>query len=145
MAPVDWVAYSVFVAMFALVAWRLRDVWSGVLDPSRTVPTGWLFTSVAWRAAVRASGAGLFVWLLGIVGLPALLLSPERDNGAFARPTGVVVAFLVAFGLGLLAMASVALFNRPRWFVPPPLRAAPGAVAEWRAERSGQRSAGRRR
>jgi hypothetical protein len=133
MTSLDWLIYGIFVAMFAFAAWRLPRLWKGEVDPAHGVPIGW--SPIGWSAAVRASVAGFLVWLTGVVGVPLVLLSPEPDDGTFARPAGVVIPVLVAFSLCGLAMATVALFNRPRRIVPPHLREAPGAVTQWRTTR----------
>ena len=79
--------------------------------------------------------AGFLGWLTGVVGTPLLLLSPEQEDGTSARGAGVAIPFLVAFVVCCLVTATVGLFNRPRWLVPPHVREAPGVVAQWRATR----------
>lgn len=82
-------------------------------------PEFWPWGSALWRASYRA--------MLPYVGLTAamavFLALPE--SGAFERVRTAVVWIAV----GMIAlMLSIALFNRPRFLVPPRLRSKPGEL-----------------
>ncbi len=92
-------------------------------------PAGWWpFDLPSWRALVRIAplGAGeAILWGAWFIaeGLP--------DSG----PVNAVETVLqVLVLLALASLLAVALFNRPRMLVSPPLRELPGAIEEWRSQ-----------
>lgn len=94
----------------------------------------WLWGEPLRRGFIR----GLHLGVLGSVvmvflGFAAAALEPTESIGP------VVGAALVLFFALLVLGGSVALFNRPRWVVPPHARNEPGAVHEWRVRRRERR------
>lgn len=140
MSGIDWVVYVLTSLVLLRFAFEVPRIWRGDVDRTANVPATWPWGGISWRAVIRAGPACLIGGLTMIVGVPVLLIAPEEANGTFARPLIVVLPFLGLFGLGLVAMAGVALFNRPRFLVAPHLRQAPGALAEWagRCDRRGR-------
>lgn len=138
MSLIDWVVYALFSLLMLRFAIEVPRIWRGDVDRSSAVPVTWPWGGISWRAVIRAGPAALIGGLTLIVGFPALLIAPEKANGAFARPLIVVLPVLGLFTLSLVAVLCVALLNRPRFLVAPHLRGAPGALAE-RAARGNER------
>jgi hypothetical protein len=95
-------------------------------------PAGWWpFDLPAWRALVRIAPLGAaeaVVWGAWFIveGLPD------------STPLDVIETVLqVLVLLALASLVTVALFNRPRILVSPPLRHLPGALEEWRSQGAG--------
>jgi hypothetical protein len=88
----------------------------------------WPFDLPSWRALVRiapvgaAEGAIWGAWYIA-EGLP--------DSGPVDTAEAVLQALIL---VALVLLLSVALFNRPRLLVSPPLRDLPGAIEEWRSQ-----------
>ena len=139
MSSFDWIAYGGFTVILLVALCRLPRVWRGDMDRMSPVPPGWPWSPIAWRAVIRSGPAAILGGITMVVGLPVLLIAPERAEGGFARPLVVVVPFLVLFALSVLLMLSVALFNRPAFLVAPHLREAPGVFAERAAQRQKRR------
>jgi hypothetical protein len=97
-----------------------------------TRPAGWWpFDLPSWRALVRIAPVGAaegVVWGAWFIaeGLP--------DSGPVDAVEAVLQVLMLA---ALTALLAVALFNRPRILVSPPLRALPGALEEWRSRDAG--------
>jgi hypothetical protein len=113
--------------------YSLRFVWRA--DPSREVPSWWLWGGPSYRGFARAIPLGVVsswpfllaaFWGLGLI----------TSMSASSTVSLLVLAALVIVGVGL--MLSVALFNRPKSFVPPKLREQPGAWHEISAARRAQ-------
>ena len=91
----------------------------------------WPFDLPSWRAVVRiaavgaAEGVAWGAWFI-FTGLP-------DSTAVDAVETALQVLVLAA----LASLLAVALFNRPRMFVSPPLRELPGAIEEWRTGDAG--------
>ena len=117
---------AVVGGLFGLVAMVRRPAG---LAADITRPAGWWpFDLPSWRALVRiapvgaAEGVVWGVWFIA-AGLPDSV------------PVDTVEAVLQVLMLAALAsLLAVALFNRPRIFVIPPLRELPGAIEEWRSQ-----------
>jgi hypothetical protein len=112
-------------------------VWRGEteLDGSDP-PAAWPLSEVVWRGVVRSAAAWWPLWALFFF---AGALASDAPSGSTRQTVGMLtglVALLLAFAIHI----PVLLFNRPRWIVPPRLRDEPGALAEWRARRRGQRA-----
>lgn len=144
MSGIDWLVYGLFSLMVLRFVFEVPRIWRGDVDRSAKVPATWPWGGISWRAMIRAGPAALILGLTAVVGLPVLLSAPEEANGMFSRPLTFVLPFLGLFYLGLVAAASVFLFNRPRFLVAPHLRQAPGALAE-RAGRADRRGRVRKR
>ncbi|MDE3194006.1 MAG: hypothetical protein KGN00_09990 [Chloroflexota bacterium] len=126
-----WAATMLYAAAQVWSFWReARSVpaWTGV-------PGWWPLGDALWRGTVRScavwvSMGSLAALLLGIVefggwrGRPAVIEGP-----AATLVTMLSAAILVLLGL----MASVVLFNKPGFVVPPHLRSEPSALARWAA------------
>lgn len=124
-----WATAMLFAAIHVRRFWRnARSVpaWIGV-------PGWWPLGGALWRGTVRSCA----VWV-SMGSLAALLLVMAEVGGWRGRPTAIEsltgalvttlsVAILVLLGL----MATVVLFNRPRFVVPPHLRSEPSALAQW--------------
>jgi hypothetical protein len=91
-------------------------------------PAGWWpFDLPSWRALVRIAPVGAVegvVWGVWFIaeGLP--------DSGLVDAVEAVLQVLMLA---ALASLLSIALFNRPRILVSPPLRELPGAIDEWRS------------
>jgi hypothetical protein len=90
-------------------------------------PDWWPFDLPAWRALVRIAPLGAAegtIW-------GAWFIANGLTDSAAVDALETVLQVLVAVALALIV--TVALFNRPRALVLPPLRPLPGAIEEWRA------------
>lgn len=93
---------------------------------SYKMPPYWLGGPRSWRAFRRAERP---------LGVGALSLGA----GATFEST-MPYAGIVFLGVVPLLVAMIALFNRPKWLVPPACRADQGLVEEWRTRRRLARS-----
>jgi hypothetical protein len=95
-------------------------------------PAGWWpFDLPAWRALVRIAPLGAaeaVVW-------GAWFIAAGLPDSTPVDAIETVLQVLVL--LALASLVTVALFNRPRILVSPPLRDLPGALEEWRSQGAG--------
>jgi hypothetical protein len=130
LSATDWFVAIGFLALVvgatavAARLWRAPEGWlegrlSGI----------WPYGGPLLRGFVRAFGA----ITIAAAALPLGLLA-----GWVVGAEALIVClgvFLVSWGVAV----SVALFNRPRFVVPPPLRQQPGALREWTSRRRADR------
>lgn len=135
-----WIIAGVIVATSL---YALRGFWSEWRGKSATDPyraaDWWPFGLVWWRALVRSGPAGTIEGPLVAAGY----VVSGSDNSSAQQAIEVLVAVLVA--LALLLTAAVALYNRPKFLVPPHLRKLPGAVDELKGAEVPQQESSRRR
>jgi hypothetical protein len=124
-----------FVVMMMSISiggtWAASRIWRNAQRYSNRVPVWWGGGPVSWRAYVRAGPALIgFLWLMTLVSVYTLLVVPlfGISNTAFLR---VVFGLLGLGGAAILLSVSIALFNRPRSFVPPELKNDTGAFEEF--------------
>jgi hypothetical protein len=90
-------------------------------------PAIWPYGDALWRGWVRALPSGAAGFTPGTTLGLYLLWGPDDLHAAAA----VVFLGLAGAALSFALMVTVALFNWPRFVVPPHLREQPGAVTEW--------------
>ena len=128
-SPAGIVAAVLMLAMFAFLSKLYgRDLWRDEAKLFRydAVPSWWVWGDATWHAYVRPllfGSVGFVVVIL--VGLflefgPSWLVDGEWFT---------VLLAVVSFGW-LGGMVTIALFNRPKSFVAPPLRGKPGLLRE---------------
>jgi hypothetical protein len=89
----------------------------------------WPFDLPSWRALVRIAPMGAAE---AVVWGAWFIAAGLADSG----PVDTVEAVLqILVLLALASLVAIALFNRPRILVSPPLRELPGAIEEWRSDR----------
>jgi hypothetical protein len=86
----------------------------------------WPFDLPSWRALVRIAPLGAAE---GVIWGAWFILQGLSDSTALDAAETVLQVLIV---ITLVLMVIVALYNRPRMFVSPPLRELPGALEEWR-------------
>ena len=125
----------VFAAVLVLFGLAITRIWQGTseLDTS-SAPSWWPFSKALWRGVMRAFPvqAACVILLIG-GGIGADL----AGKGSAGHDIGMSIGLVGLLGIFLLALP-VTFFNRPRFLVPPHQRDEPGAVAEWRAARTGR-------
>lgn len=111
--------------------WAVVRIWRNAQRYSSRVPVWWGGGPVSWRAYMRAGPALIvFLWLMTLLSVYTLLVVPLFGIGNTAFLRGV----FGLLGLGaaaILLSVSIALFNRPRSFVPPELKNDSGAFEEF--------------
>lgn len=126
MSAYELVGLAGLVVGALLAAARLPAVWRNEigLNPNR-VPAAWPFGAAMWHGYVRGLPVLCALFPLG---LPIALIN--RFGG---ETLNEVVLPPFAFGIlaAMLLCATIVFFNRPRFLVPPHLRAQPGALDEW--------------
>jgi hypothetical protein len=120
---------------------NLRRLWRDQLPMFARPQSWWPYGDAVWRAWIRAMPLG---WLAACTLVLALVTAPLVPSGdayplGFARPLWYTAPVLLVFLGSLLLMLTVALFNTPKWPVPPHLRAQRGALAEWWSRRRRKR------
>ncbi len=120
-----WIIAGVIVATSL---YAVRGFWSewrrrSASDPYRSADW-WPFDLLWWRALVRSGPAGTIEGPLVAAGY----VVSGFDSSSAQQVVEVIIAVLAA--IALLLTAAVALYNRPKFLVPPHLRELPGAVDE---------------
>ena len=90
-----------------------------------SAPDWWPFDLPSWRALVRIAPLGAaegVVW-------GGWFIADGLPDSALVDAAETLLQVLVVLAIGL--MVAVALWNRPRALVSPPLRHLPGALQEW--------------
>jgi hypothetical protein len=120
----DYFVAALFLALTLAGAWKLRESWSRSPSELGKPPPWWPWGVHAWNAFDRQ----LVPSLPGVALLALGLVFPEQAIWAF-------LFMLVIVPLGV----SIALFNRPKFLVPPAMRAQPGLISAY------SKTVGRRR
>ena len=120
---------------------RMLRVWRDSNTSERifkTMRSWWFWGDPLLRGWIRALPVGLIGgWLLvdSMIAAAALATETITSGVGFGILTLLVIGLFVSLGM----VATIMLFNRPRFAVPPHLRDQPGAVAEWRGSGSRRR------
>jgi hypothetical protein len=116
-------------AYFGLFVWLLPQWWRNErgIHP-QTPPPDWPWSGAFWRSLVRLWGPVTYVCLVGI---PATIVTIFVSEGLLSDIT-LAITGIVGW-TAIFVLPSVWLFNRPRFLLPPHLRALPG----WLADRRG--------
>lgn len=128
------VVLGMIVVIGLAIAWRVMGprYWRG--DPTTldsSPPLWWFLSEDAWRGYLRSTPATApLTVLFGFCGVIAMAFGEGSATGV---TFGLIGAALLPLGLALAA--SVTLWNRPRFVVPPPLRSEPGTRAQRRNRR----------
>jgi hypothetical protein len=121
---------------------RMPNIWSDEQMSDRlfkTMRSWWPWGEPLLRGWIRALPAGLMGgWLLVAATIVAAMVATEKLASSPGFGGLAILVFLVFLSLG--TVASIVLFNRPSFAVPPHLRSQTGAVSEWRGARSRRRS-----
>jgi hypothetical protein len=115
--------------LFGLAAIARRP--AGLVADLDQPPEWWPFDLPSWRALVRIAPVGA---LEGVIWGAWFIVESLPDSGPVDAVEGVLQILQL---IALAALLAIALFNRPRMLVSPPLRELPGAIEEWR-EASGR-------
>jgi hypothetical protein len=138
---VQAIALTLLLLLMFGASLRLLNIWRNSQMSERIfkrMRSWWLWGDPLLRGWVRALAVGLIGgWLLVASTIAAALLATETVTSSvgFGFLTLLVIGLFVSLGM----VATIMLFNRPRFAVPPHLRDQPGAVAEWRASGSRRR------
>jgi hypothetical protein len=115
--------------LFGLVSIIRRP--TGVAAEINRPPEWWPFDLPSWRALVRIAPVGAAE---GVIWGAWFIAAGLADSGPVDAVQAVLQVLIV---VALVALLAVALFNRPRILVSPPLRELPGAIDEWRSQDAG--------
>jgi hypothetical protein len=135
---VQAIALTLLLLVMLGASLRLLSIWRNSQMSERIfkrMSSWWLWGDPLLRGWVRALAVGLIGgWLLVASMIAAGLLATETVTSSvgFGFLTLLVIGLFVSLGM----VATIMLFNRPRFAVPPHLRDQPGAVAEWRGSGS---------
>jgi hypothetical protein len=115
--------------------WRNSEMTERIFKRMRS---WWFWGDPLLRGWVRALAVGLIGgWLLVTSMIAAALLATETVTSSVGF--GILSLLVIGLFASLGMIATIMLFNRPRFAVPPHLRDQPGAVAEWRESGSRRR------
>ena len=131
------VAYAVLMTLGAVVFVPLclkgiRTLWRRPVDAFEEPLAWWIWGAPLWRGYVRGMAAVGATFVVDLLLIMVVIWGPGADAVLLAT----AAALVLSLAAGLVLAITIALFNRPRWAVPPHLRAQPGAVREWRPRRS---------
>ena len=127
---VDITATALFGLASVAGAVMVGRMWTGVDYFGDDPGSWWPSSPMLWRGLRRALPAVVAAMACGAVASAALFFEP----GSIAYEVG---AWLAVLGFVLCGVAvSVAVANRPRCLIPPPLRSEPSFLDEQRSSRS---------
>lgn len=133
MTSSDLVVAAVLLATVLLGLPVARATWRGAPTGLPQTPYGWwLFSDALWRGGVRAYGVSVLLAATAEI----VWLSSTVASAPWADALSLVFSALAAVVLLPLA-AGIVLVNRPKWLVPPGLRAQPGWLEEIRGRGAG--------
>jgi len=95
----------------------------------------WPFGNATRRGLIRGFGPVAIAWCGAVIGFWVAELNGGQGPhpSHVAKLAAVLTVVWVFVGLGLVL--TIMFFNWPKIIVPPPHRAEPGAVSEWRTKR----------
>jgi hypothetical protein len=130
------VAYAIAMTVGALVFVPLcikgiRVLWRRPVDAFGEPLAWWVWGAPLWRGYVRGMAAVGATFVVDLLLILLVIWGPGGDAVLLA----IAAALVLSLTAGLVLAVTIALFNRPRWAVPPHLRGQPGAVREWRPRR----------
>jgi hypothetical protein len=137
MTAIGIAAAVVLAGIAGFSGWQAFQLWRDPRYVSRMMLAGSIlpFSKDVRRGAVR----GALPLSVGVALAAAGLLAFSVSRPAPGHPTARAIVAVVFFGLMLVAFGchfAIIWFNRPRWLVPPHMRAEGGmAVARWRPRR----------
>ncbi len=104
---------------------QLPKVWRNKKTLFSPTPSPfWPFGKAMWRGNIRA-------YPLGIVTLAVLAVVYILGHADSNIGSPFLTASLLTLYVMLAGIFAIALFNHPKWLVPPHLRDQPGAMKEW--------------
>jgi hypothetical protein len=108
----------------AFLVFALFATWNAPHDHRSVAQPGWwVWGERSWRGYRRAQVA----WVLVMLSFALILTVPS--------PAGPVLG-LGGFGLAVVSLVTIVLFNQPKWMVPPAMRTDTGLIHGWRRKRS---------
>lgn len=121
---------------------QVRAIWSHRSSFYDEPGAWWPHSEAAWRGWVRGLPVSVLGGtLLGVTSAVGAFTGVFDSDAAVTDSAAGMVVFALAvasISTGVLGMSAVFL-NRPKWVVPPYLRAGPGLISEWRRlRRTGQ-------
>jgi hypothetical protein len=133
----DWVVLALMVLLTVVASTGLRRYWRGEIGFSQRAPSWWIYPDAIWRGYLRTMAlAAIGLWLMLIIVAGGWIAGAEKLaplDAIGARWFAALVLVLAGvLGVVFLLLATVVLFNWPKFVVPPYLRHQPGAVTEWR-------------
>ncbi len=120
---IQWLMAAFFVvfALFALA--NVPRYWREPYWPAE--PGGWWpYGRGLWLGIRRSEPViivGIAMWL-AVIFLATPLVPPSGGSGAFVRPVGYVAAVFGVIAAVVVLTGTIALWNWPKWLVPPKLR-----------------------
>jgi hypothetical protein len=132
----DWRAWVgllllVPIAGFGLV--RMRQIWSGEDLSMQELGTSqwWPLGAALRRGFIRGIAVGVVTCAALVLCLVFVGIAEHTSGSVSSAANSAGIAALLVIVVLILVNASITLFNRPRFAVPPPLRDEPGALALW--------------
>ncbi len=130
----DWLAFVIFFALAVAGTYRLPRYWRGETSVIPLMSRWWPFGGPllrGWERSMPAAFASGWSLLVAFVTGSLAAAGKRTDSQPLHDLAYVGIAAIGVFFLSLFVMATVVLFNRPKFIVPPHLRQQPGAVQEW--------------
>ncbi len=123
------IAALVLLVGAAAATWFLPSIWRGERRGVDGPQPWWPYGDSAWRHFFRTMPLGIVgSWLIALLALAAPFL-PRQPSESPAWVLLLMVMWLLIFLLVVLLAASIWLWNRPAFLVPPYLREQPGALS----------------
>jgi hypothetical protein len=109
-----------------LASLNIPRIWKNHVRAYDRVPAWWQWGAPVWRGFVRAIPVGTVSF--GLLTL-AMWFAILFDNHLVGRDLSMPL--LLLFGLAMVCLVGIYLFNQPWFLVPPHLQRQPGALLEW--------------
>ncbi len=130
----DWLAFAIFITLAIAATYRLPRYWRDEISVVPAMSRWWPFGDPLLRGWERSMPAAFAAgWSLVVAFVTGWLatVGKRTDSQTLHDLAYVGFAAIGVFFLSLFVLATVVLFNRPKFIVPPHLRLQPGAVQEW--------------
>lgn len=140
MSTLQWVGTIFMAAMVVAVGFQMPAYWRGESRDfiDENTRGWWPFGEALRRGGLRSIHLGVAICATGVLAVVSFEIH-DRVEARWLEATTFATAwaFSILFLVSLVIDASVLLFNRPRWLVPPRYRDEPGAIRMWHGPPSG--------